>query len=314
MQSRRELLAGAGIAAIAAFAGPVRDAFGSAAQPKTPVDFDVPANACDCHVHIIGDGRRFPYAASRVYTPETASVAELRTLHRTLHIDRVVVVQSTVYGADNACTLDAIKQIGPSARGIAVLSDATSSADLDEMHRGGIRGVRIHFEALKTFDAELVRKSFRAAAERIRGRKWHLEVVAADWREVEALREEVAASEAPVSFDLGVLTLSAVDPQGFKTLQGMLQGGKTYVNIAGPYNDLNYAPIAKPLIAANPERITWGSNWPHVARLPGRTVTEITPLAQVDDGRDLNRLPTWTANAAELKLILVENPARLYGF
>jgi len=314
MQSRRELLAAAGIAAIAAIARPVADAFGSASQPKTAVNFDVPANACDCHVHIIGDGRRFPYAASRVYTPETASVAELRSLHRSLHIDRVVVVQSTVYGTDNALTLDAIKQIGPRARGIAVLSDSASNAELDEMHRGGIRGIRIHFEAANPFDPELVRQRFKAAIERIRGREWHAEVVASSWREVEALREEVAASAAPVSFDLGVLTLSAVEQQGFKTLQHLLQGGKTYVNIAGPYNDLNYGPIAKPLIAANPRRITWGTNWPHVAHIPGRKVTEITPLDQVDDGRDLNRLPTWATDAAQVKLILVENPARLYGF
>ena len=110
------------------------------------------------------------------------------------------------------------------------------------------------------------------------------------------------------------MTLSPVDPAGFNTLLSLLRGGKTYVDIAGPYNNLDYARIAKPLIAANPQRITWGTNWPHVARIPGRKFTEITPMDQVDDGRDINRLPTWTSGADQLKLILVENPARLYGF
>jgi len=314
MQSRRDILIGAGLAGIAALARPVTSAFAIASQPSTPVNFDVPAGACDSHVHIIGDARQFPFAASRIYTPETASVAELRSLHRALHIDRVVIVQATVYGADNSCVLNAIKQIGPGARGIAVLSDTTSSAELDEMHRGGIRGIRIHFEETSPFDPALVRQRLKAALERIKGRKWHVEIVASSWREVEAIRGEVTASAEPVSFDLGVLTLSPVDQHGFNTLQGLLRSGKAYVDIAGPYNDPDYGRITKPLIAANPHRITWGSNWPHVARFPGRKITEISPMAQVDDGRDLNRLGEWTTGAAQRKLILVENPARLYGF
>jgi predicted TIM-barrel fold metal-dependent hydrolase len=301
------------MAGAAALLRPITAAFATASQPRTPVDFDVPAGACDCHIHIIGDAGRFPFAASRAYTPETASVAELRSLHRALHMDRVVVVQPTVYGSDNSCALDAIKQIGPSARGIAVLGGATSKAELDEMHRGGIRGIRIHFENAGPFDPAAVRHHFQAALEQIKGRGWHLEIVAS-WREVEALQEEVAAAEAPVSFDLGVLTLAGVDQAGFKALVSLLQGGRTYVNIAGPYDTPDYTQIAKPLITANPRRITWGSNWPHVARIPGRQITDITPFARADDGRDLNRLHAWTSGAAARKLILVENPARLYGF
>ena len=314
MQSRREFLA-AGIAAAgaAALLRPVTAASATASQPSTPVDFDVPAGACDCHVHVMQDARRFPFAASRVYTPETASVAELRSLHRALHIDRVVVIQATVYGSDNSCALDAIKQIGESARGIAVLSDTDSSAELDAMHRGGIRGIRIHFENAGAFDPAAVRQHVKASAERIKGRGWHLEIVAG-WRELEALRDEVAACATPVSFDLGVPTISGVDPAGFKALLSLLREGKTYVDIAGPYDTADYNQIAKPLIAANPERITWGTNWPHVLHIPGRKVTEITPFAKADDGRDLNRLHAWTTGAAQRKLILVENPARLYGF
>jgi predicted TIM-barrel fold metal-dependent hydrolase len=248
-----------------------------------------------------------------MYTPEGASVAELRSVHRALHIERVVVVQPSFYGADNSCTLDAIKQIGPNARGIAVLSDTASGKDLDEMRRAGIRGIRIHFEGAKPFDPASVRQHFKAATERIKGRDWHVEIVAS-WQELEAIREDVAASPVPVSFDLGVLALSGVDQTGFGALVSLLRSGKIYVNIAGPYTDPHYDRIAKPLIAANPQRVTWGTNWPHVARNPEVKVTEVSPLAQVDDGRDLNRLPTWTTGADQLKLILVENPARLYGF
>ncbi len=299
------------MAGIAALVRPAKSAFGIASQPSTPVNFAVPAGACDCHIHIIGDSRRFPFSASRMYTPEGASVAELRSVHRALHIERVVVVQPSFYGADNSCTLDAIKQIGPNARGIAVLGDAASG--LDEMHRAGIRGIRIHFEAAKPFDPASVRQHFKAATERIKGRDWHVEIVAS-WQELEAIREDVAASPVPVSFDLGVLALSGVDQTGFGALVSLLRSGKSYVNIAGPYTDPHYDRIARPLIAANPQRVTWGTNWPHVARNPEVKITEVSSLAQVDDGRDLNRLPTWTTGADQLKLILVENPARLYGF
>src|SRR2546423_4188271 len=102
----------------------------AASQPSTPVGFAVPAGACDCHTHVFGDPRRFAFAAGRTYTPEPASVDEMRALHRALHADRVVIVQPSVYGTDNACTLDAIKQLGGRARGIAVIDDRATDAAL----------------------------------------------------------------------------------------------------------------------------------------------------------------------------------------
>jgi predicted TIM-barrel fold metal-dependent hydrolase len=286
----------------------------SAAQPRTPVDFDVPAGACDCHTHIIGDTQRFPFAASRTYTPETASVEEMRSLHRALHMDRVVVVQPTVYGTDNSCVLDALAQIGSRGRGIAVMSAATSNTELDRLHRSGVRGIRIHVGGDGPFDPGLVRQRFNAAVDRIKGRGWHVELVASSSAEIDVIGEEATASTVPVSFDFGTLDSLGVDEPGFATLLRLLRGGNVYVNIAGPYLDPNVARKTTALIAANPRRITWGSNWPHVARIPGRPITEVTPLDEIDDGRDLNRLATWTSTAAERRLILVENPARLYGF
>src|SRR5579872_3896913 len=105
MLSRRDVLIRAGMAGVAALARPIASAFASASQPMTPVNFAVPANACDCHTHIFGDPARFPFTASRVYTPETASIAEMRSLHRALHMSRVVIVQPSVYGTDNSCTI-----------------------------------------------------------------------------------------------------------------------------------------------------------------------------------------------------------------
>ena len=117
-----------------------------ASQPSTPVSFAVPAGACDCHTHIFGDPRRFPLWSGRTYTPESASVKEMRALHRALHTERVVIVNPSIYGTDNSCTLDAVKQLGPGARAIAVIDEKTSDARLDEMARGGVRGIRLNLK------------------------------------------------------------------------------------------------------------------------------------------------------------------------
>src|SRR5580765_9034808 len=143
MVSRRDLLVGAAAGA-ALLARRMTSLRAAASQPATAVRFEVPAGACDCHTHIFGDPRRFRLDPDRVYTPEPASIEEMRALHRALHMDRVVIVQPSIYGTDNACTLDGIRQLGARARGVAVIDASTPDQALDEMHRGGIRGVRLN--------------------------------------------------------------------------------------------------------------------------------------------------------------------------
>ena len=166
----------------------------------TAVKFDVPAGACDCHTHIVGDPQRFPFAAQRIYTPPTASIEEMRALHSKLHTSRVVIVQPTFYGTDNSCTIDAIKQLGPGARGIAAVDEKTSDADLDEMDRQGIRGLRINLETAGLADPALARQRLKAAVDRVKGRKWHIELYTR-LSVIESIHEQVMASTVPISFD-----------------------------------------------------------------------------------------------------------------
>src|SRR5882724_8573212 len=123
MLTRRDVLIGA-IAAGATMH--LRTGFAKASQPATPVNFDVPAGACDCHTHIHGDPEKFPFFAGRVYTPEPASPEEMAALHQALHTDRVVIVTPSVYGTDNSATLFGIKFRSNTARGVAVIDDQTS--------------------------------------------------------------------------------------------------------------------------------------------------------------------------------------------
>jgi len=323
MITRRKVLVGS-MAAGAAAILPSRWLMAKASQPSTPVNFSVPSGACDCHTHIFGDPRRFPWFAGRTYTPESASVAEMRALHRALHMDRVVIVNPSVYGTDNSCTLDAMKQLGPRARGIAVIDDKTPAGQLEEMEHAGVRGIRLNFENFGQTTPDVARKAFQSAIERVAGRKWHIQIYTR-LPVIESLHKEIMAAPLPVVLDHfggAKASLGTAQP-GFDTMIDLVRSGKAYVKISGAYRSSDkapdypdVAPIAKALIAANAERIVWGSDWPHPAgaAMPGHTATDVEPLFQIDDGRLLNQLAVWVPDAGVRKTILVDNPARLYGF
>jgi predicted TIM-barrel fold metal-dependent hydrolase len=322
MFTRREVMQGAVAAGAASLMGRPDVALASASQPSTPVNFAVPEGACDCHVHTF-DPQHFPYSPSRPYTPEPVSVGELRSLHKALHMSRVIVVQTTVYAADNSGALDAMKQLGPRARGVAVIDDKTPDSALDEMDRAGIRGIRLNLETAGETDPAMGRKRFQAAVERIKNRKWHIQIYAR-LSVIDGIKDQVASAPMPVVFDhfAGTAAAPGIEQPGFKSLLGLVHSGKAYVKISAPYRSStmapdypDVAPIAKALVAANPRQILWGSDWPHPGLpVPGRSKEEITPFFKIDDAQILNLLPTWVPDAAVRKTILVENPAKLYGF
>ena len=306
-------------AAAAAASSPLA---GSAAQPATPVRFKVPGGACDCHTHVFGDPARFPFAAGRTYTPEPASVAEMRKLHRALHTTRVVVVQPSVYGTDNRCTVDAIRQLAPNARGIAVIDEQTSDAALDEMHQAGIRGIRINLATVGQNDPEIGRRRLHAAIERVRTRGWHIQMYTL-LPVIAALRADISASPVPIVFDHfgGAQAGGGAAQPGLDVLLDLVRSGRAYVKVSAPYRGstntpdfADMAPLATAFIAANVRRILWGTDWPHPDTTPGRPPTEISPLRQIDDGRVFNQFAQWARDAQARKAILVDNPAALYGF
>src|SRR3954463_2720255 len=236
MLSRREVLALAPLAASSLALRRVTSVPAGPSQPSTPVAFDVPDGACDCHTHVFGDPRRFAFAAARTYTPEPASVDEMRTLHRALHTTRVVIVQPSVYGTDNACTLDAIKQLGSNARGIAVIDDQTPDATLDEMDSLGIRGLRINLATTGQTDPDLGRRRFEAAVKRIGKRKWHVQMYT-PLSVIEAMHDDIVASPVPVVFDHFGGAQAAGNPsqRGFGVLMNLVRSGRAYVKVSAPY-------------------------------------------------------------------------------
>jgi predicted TIM-barrel fold metal-dependent hydrolase len=301
-----------------------KTAFAKAAQPATPVNFEVPPGACDCHTHIHPDPEKFPFFDKRVYTPELASPEEMAELHKALRMERVVIVTPSIYGPDNSATLFGMKARGPTARGVAVIDDKTSESDLDAMGQAGFRGVRLNLATGGTNDPNVGRQRFQAAVERMKNRGWHIQMYTS-LAMISAIKDLVATSPVTLVFDHfgGAQAELGVEQPGFANLVELVKSGKAYVKISGAYRSSakgpdypDVAPFAKALIAANADRIVWGTDWPHPDSVtpPGRKPSDVTPLHQIDDGRLLNQLAVWTPDAGVRKKILVDNPAKLYGF
>src|SRR5712692_3393274 len=299
-----------------------RASFAMAAQPATPVSFEVPRGACDCHTHIHGDPGKFPFFPGRVYTPEMALPEEMAALHQALRMQRVVIVTPSVYGTDNSATLYGMKARGADARGVAVIDDRTPESELDDMGRAGVRGIRLNLATGGTNDPAVGRQRLQRAVARMKSRNWHVQMYT-ELAVIAGIKDLVAASPVPVVFDHFGRAQAELGPQqaGFSDLLDLVRSGKAYVKISGAYRVSKHAPdysdaapLAKALISANPERILWGTDWPHPNSGSGRPAAEVTPLFQIDDGRLLNQLPVWAPDAAMRKKILVDNPARLYGF
>jgi len=292
-----------------------------ASQPS----FAMPAGACDSHTHIFGDPVRFPFWSGRTYTPPRADVADWESIHRTLGMDRGVLVQPSVYGTDNRCTLDAIGRLGGRARGVAVIAEAASAAELDALHQGGVRGIRVNLETFGIGDPAAASARLRHSLEQLAHRPWHVQLFVRS-SIISTLESVVVDSPLPIVFDHfgGVRADAGLNDAGFQTLVRLVRSGKAYVKVSGAYRASasgppDYAdvrPFARALIDANPERVIWGSDWPHPdSRLrEGARALAISPNLQIDDVATLNQLAVWAPDAAIRRAILVENPARLYGF
>ena len=324
MLTRREMLVSGLMAGTSGLLRHDATAHAAAAQPSTQVSFDVPPGATDCAVHVFGDQKRHPYWAGRTYTPEPATVAELKQVMRALRLDRVVVVQASTYGTDNSCVVDSIRELGSGARGVAVIDEKTTEASLEEMHRGGVRGIRLSLGNLGATDPAAARQRLQAAADRMKNRKGWSVLISGSPATWEALRVELAAFAVPIVIDhFGEPRVAdGVGQPGFTTVLNLVKSGKAYVKLSNADTltrqpDMSdVTPYAKALISANPQRIVWGTAWPHPSAggVPGRKPTDLALHRQTDDGRVMNMLGVWAPDAAMRKMILVDNPARLFGF
>lgn len=281
----------------------------------------LPAGACDCHTHVFLAPAAYPLWAARRYTPPVASVDALAALHDALGIDRVVVVQPSVYGPDNAATLHALRVLGPArARGVAVIDAGTPDAELHAMHASGVRGVRVNLEIDHASDVRQATAELQRTAERVAPLGWHVQVYAS-LPLLAACASVLAALPVPVVLDHYACAQGRLGAQqpGLDAVLALVDSGQAWVKLsapyrlahAAPYADL--APLAQRFVRTRPDRMLWGSDWPHPQPGTRDDPHAISPPFDIDTGAVLAALRTWVGDAA-FQRMLVDNPARLYGF
>lgn len=291
------------------------------APPCAPPDFAprrprlaFPPLACDCHAHILGPASRFAYSPRRVYTPPDCLLPDYRALLAALGVERAVLVQPSVYGADNTVLVQALREAGPAMRGVAVVDWDADEAALESLHAAGVRGARVNVVDVPPGQGrgELPAARLRELARRVAPLGWHLELLL-HVDEFPDLERDLADLSVEVVFGhLGYMpTARGLQAPGFRALLRLLAAGRGWVKLTGPYRisaqalpHRDVVPFAHALLGAAPGRVLWGSDWPHVM-VKG-------PMPNDGDLADL--LPDWIPDEAARRAVLVDNPARLYGF
>jgi predicted TIM-barrel fold metal-dependent hydrolase len=274
-----------------------------------------PSKACDTHAHVCGPANLFPYADERIYTPPDSTLSDYLHMLGVLGVERAVLVQPSVYGSDNRALLDALARIKKGLRGVAVVDFDVAQSDIRAMDAAGIRGVRLNVVDHSGERNVLPVEDVRRLAETIAPFGWHIEfLVNLD----EAPRFAAAIEGLPVDVVVGHLGYprSGAGPwpgsSSFDAFLRLFETGRCWVKFTGPYRisaapDLPYAdvtPLARRLAAVNPERLVWGTDWPHV----------MMKKPMPNDGVLADLIADWLPEAGLRARVLVTNPASLYRF
>lgn len=284
-------------------------------QPLRPAEtnqrpvFDVPAGACDGHMHVFGPETTYPRVKRPHYTLPDGTLAQYRRLMPVLGLDRFVIVQPSFYGTDNACLLDALAAAGDASRGVVMVEPDIADAELDRFHRLGVRAVRLDLFKRAALPLDQIQAYITAMAARVARLGWHLQFYAPGFV-VRDLLGFLGTLEADFVIDhMGyMLEEDGLTQADFARLLDLMRHGRCWLKLSGPYRIAKargYAvvePLAKAILKAAPDRALWGSDWPHI------------PDSGRDTGELLNLLAVWAPDPAVRRLVLVETPRRLFGF
>jgi D-galactarolactone isomerase len=266
-----------------------------------------PKGTCDTHMHTYD--HRYPMAASAKFNPPDAPVSAYLKVRERLGIERSVVVQPTTYGTDNRCTLEGMKALGSSARGVAVVDQTVTDAELDRLTKLGICGIRFHMLP----GGALPWNILETMAARVVTFGWHVQLQL-DGRQLPERAAQISRLTGTLVVDHVGKFLEPVPPDhpSFRALMRLVENGRTWVKLSAPYEVSKIGPpnyndvgtLAKALVKIAPDRMLWATNWPHPT--PG--------APKPDDIWMLDMLLDWVADEAMREQVLVNNPARLYGF
>ncbi|AST78094.1 TPA: amidohydrolase family protein [Citrobacter farmeri] len=271
----------------------------------------LPPGACDAHCHVFGPGSIFPYGPNRKYTPEDAPFEKLMALHDWLGISRAVIVQASCHGTDNRAMLDAIARSEGRYLGVAMVNGDESDAELERLHTGGVRGVRFNFVQHLGGAPDLPR--FFSVLHRVKDLGWHV-VLHLDAQDIVTYSDVISKIDIPFIIDhMGrAKTASGLEQKPFQQLLHLMRDNPfAWVKVSGserisagvrPFNDA--IPFARALIETAPDRVLWGTDWPHP------NISNDMP----NDGELVNLMLDFCEDEHMRRKLLVENPVRLYGF
>jgi 2-pyrone-4,6-dicarboxylate lactonase len=271
--------------------------------------------SCDSHFHVFGPADRYGYSSDLRYAPPVALLADYLPLARTLNIDRLVFVQPSAYGRDNSCMVDAMREIGPGCRGIVDVDESVPDAELARLDAIGVRGVRINVSPVRAREAGLAAKMLpriEKLAARCAEIGWHLDFLLPGWLTNE-LMETLERLDLDFSLAHMGMFLAKDGPTqpGFQRLLKLLQRGnrRCWVKFTGAYR-VSTAPdfadtiaMARAVIDAAPDRIIWGSDYPHLSFAD-----------RVGSIGLYNLLGRWAPEESVRRKILVDNPQALFKF
>ena len=267
-----------------------------------------PLNACDCHMHIYDS--RFPFAPNAKIRPPDATVDDYRLLQKRIGTTRTVVVTPSTYGTDNSCTLDAIAQLGGTARGVAVVDTSVTDAELRRLDGGGIRGIRFNLVVAGGPPIDML----EPLSKRVNDLGWHVQIQLLGDQIVEAA-DLLQRLPSPIVFDhMGRIPEPAgIDHPAFAFVLKLVDRGRTWVKLSSAYQVSKSGPpgygdagkVAKAYVSAAAERMIWGSDWPHPTEKAD---------AKPDDAVLFDLVADWAPDEAVRHRILVDNPAALYRF
>lgn len=271
--------------------------------------FEVPPGACDSHTHVFESEDRYPHVSRPHYTLPDGPLTKLEGMCDSLRLDRYVIVQSSFYGTDNRCLLDALDKAGARARGVAMVEESISDEQLQEMHRRGVRALRLDLFLRAGLPIEQIVGYIERSATRVKKLGWHLQFYTPG-KVVRDLIPYLGRIDVDFVIDhMGyMLESDGLTRQDFDRLLSALKAGRGWMKLSGPYRlakDGNYErlrPLARAILEQIPDRVIWGSDWPHI------------PDGGRDTGALLNLLADWIPEADTQRRVLAENPGRLFGF